>query len=456
MLTKNEIYKTEITGLTSEGNGVCRIDSMAVFVPNTAVGDILEVRIVKVLKKYAFGIVENIISPSKDRIFSDCPVSSKCGGCILRHISYTAELEFKKQRVCDAVSRIGGIDSSLVGEIVPSDRIISYRNKAQLPIAYDNDGKVTVGFFAQRSHRVIPIKNCLLHSEAFNPIIEAFVEFANKYKLSPYNEKSHSGLLRHLYMRHAMATDEIMVCIVINGKKLPQEDELCDYLLSSNDKIKTIVINENRDKTNVITGKVCRTIYGDGFITDTLCGLSFKISPLSFYQVNRSQAEKLYTLAKNFAELKPNEILLDLYCGTGTIGLTMADCVAKLYGVEIIPQAIEDAKINAKINNINNAEFLCGDAAIAADELANRGIKPDCIIIDPPRKGCDAVLIETITNKFSPSRVIYVSCDPATLARDLKIFNESGYSVNKLVPVDLFPRTGHVETVVLMSRVEGK
>lgn len=454
MLNKNEIYQTEITGLTSEGNGVCRIDSMAVFVPNTAVGDILNVRIVKVLKKYAFGIVENIITPSKDRITPDCPISTKCGGCIFRHIGYDAELKFKHQRVYDAVTRIGGIDGSLVGEIVPAENINSYRNKTQLPIAYDNNGNITVGFFAQRSHRVIPVDGCLLHSKAFNPIIDCFIEFSNKYKLTPYDEKSHSGLLRHFYMRHAMATDEIMVCIVINGKKLPHEDELCAKFLAANSKIRTIVINKNLDRTNVITGKECRTIFGNGYITDTLCGLSFRISPLSFYQINRSQAEKLYTLAKKFAELKPNEILLDLYCGTGTIGLTMADCVAKLYGVEIIPQAIEDAKINAKINNINNTEFLCGDAALAADKLANRGIKPDCIIIDPPRKGCDAVLIETITNKFSPSRVIYVSCDPATLARDLKIFNESGYSVNKLVPIDLFPRTGHVESVCLLTKVQ--
>lgn len=454
MLNKNEIYQTEITGLTSEGNGVCRIDSMAVFVPNTAVGDILNVRIVKVLKKYAFGIVENIITPSEDRITSDCTISTKCGGCILRHINYQAELKFKQQRVIDAVTRIGGVDSSLVGEIVPSDSIIAYRNKAQLPISYDNNGDITVGFFAQRSHRVIPVNRCLLHSEAFNPIIDCFIDFANKYKLTPYNEKSHSGLLRHLYMRHAMGTDEIMVCIIINGKKLPHEEELCTKLLATDNRIKTIVINQNLEKTNVITGNECRSIFGDGYINDTLCGLSFRISPLSFYQVNRSQAEKLYTLAKDFAELKQTETLLDLYCGTGTIGLTMSDCIDKLYGVEIIPQAIEDAKINAKINNIKNAEFLCSDALLAAEKLASRGVKPDCIIIDPPRKGCDSALIETIAKKFSPSRVVYVSCDPATLARDLRLFEELGYSTRKIVPIDLFPRTGHVECVVLMSKVQ--
>ena len=451
MLNKNQIYKTEITGLTSEGNGVCHINSIAVFVPNTAVGDILNVRIVKVLKKYAFGIVENIITPSSDRITSDCPISLKCGGCMFRHISYEAELNYKHQRVYDAITRIGGIDGSLVGEIIPSDRIMAYRNKAQLPIAYDKNGNVTVGFFAQRSHRVISVDNCLLHSEAFNPIIDCFTDFANEYKLTPYDEKSHSGLLRHLYMRHAMETDEIMVCIVINGKKLPHENELCERLIAVENRIKTIVININCDKTNVITGKECRTIFGSGYITDKLCGLSFRISPLSFYQVNRSQAEKLYTIARDFAELKPDETLLDLYCGTGTIGLTMADSVKRLYGVEIIPQAIEDAKINAEINNIKNAEFFCGDASLAAEKLAQQGIKADCIIIDPPRKGCDSTLINTISEKFSPPRVIYISCDPATLARDLKIFNELGYSAFKVIPVDLFPRTGHVETVVMLS-----
>ena len=405
----------------------------------------------KVLKKYAFGIVENIITPSSDRITSDCPISLKCGGCMFRHISYEAELKFKHQRVYDAITRIGGIDGSLVGEIIPSDRIMAYRNKAQLPIAYDKNGNITVGFFAQRSHRVISVDNCLLHSEAFNPIIDCFTDFANEYKLTPYDEKSHSGLLRHLYMRHAMETDEIMVCIVINGKKLPHENELCERLIAVENRIKTIVININCDKTNVITGKECRTIFGSGYITDKLCGLSFRISPLSFYQVNRSQAEKLYTIARDFAELKPDETLLDLYCGTGTIGLTMADSVKRLYGVEIIPQAIEDAKINAEINNIKNAEFFCGDASLAAEKLAQQGIKADCIIIDPPRKGCDSTLINTISEKFSPPRVIYISCDPATLARDLKIFNELGYSAFKVIPVDLFPRTGHVETVVLLS-----
>ncbi len=454
LLNKNEVYKTEITGLTAEGNGVCKIDSMVVFVPHTAVGDILEVRIVKTLKKYAFGIIERIITPSKDRISLDCPLSDKCGGCILRHISYDAELAFKRQCVYDAVTRIGGIDGAIVGEIIPSENIISYRNKVQLPIANDNDGNVTVGFFARRSHRVIPISGCLLHSGAFDPIIDAFIAFANKYKLSPYDEKSHSGLLRHLYLRHAMGTGEIMVCIVINGKDIPHSDDLIKNLLLTNDKIKTIIINENLEKTNVITGRVCHTLYGEGYITDTLCGISFRISPLSFYQVNRIQAEKLYNIAREFADLKPRETLLDLYCGTGTIGLTMARYVKKLYGVEIIPEAIEDAKINAKVNGIKNADFFCGDAAAAAEKLSIRRVKPDCVIIDPPRKGCDSILIKTISEHFSPSRVVYVSCNPATLARDLRIFGELGYEVKRIVPVDLFPRTGHVECVVLMSRVD--
>lgn len=454
LLKKNEIYKTEITGMTSDGNGVCKINSIAVFVPYTAIGDILEIRIVKVLKNYAFGIIENIIKPSESRISPDCSVSFKCGGCVFRHINYKAELEFKQQKVYDAVTRIGGIDGSLVKEIIPADNILSYRNKAQLPISYDKNGNITLGFFAQRSHKVISTDFCFLHSNDFNSIIDAFINFANKYNLTPYDESSHSGLLRHLYMRHAMGTDQIMVCIIINGKSIPHADILCKNLLDANSKIKTIVINENLDKTNVILGKKCHTLYGNGYITDILCGCLFRISPLSFYQVNRSQAEKLYSIACDEADLKPHETLLDLYCGTGTIGLTMAHSVKKLYGVEIIPQAIEDAKINASINQIDNVEFFCADAYEATKKFLANAVRPDCIIIDPPRKGCQPELIGLISKNLIPSRIVYVSCDPATLARDLKIFEKSNYKVKEIIPVDLFPRTSHVECVCLLTKVQ--
>ena len=450
-LKKNEIYTAEIIDYTTEGSGICRIDGMAVFVPNTAVGDVAEIKIVKAAKKYAFGRLEKIIVASPDRCCPDCDIFRKCGGCTFRHISYEAELRFKHKRVYDALTRIGGIDGELVMPIVGSASADGYRNKAQLPLTVDKEGRICAGFFAPRSHRVIPLETCALQSPVFNRAAAVFLEWANDVKPSVYNEQSHSGVLRHLYLRYGEKTKELMVCIVINADKLDHADKLSDALRAELPQLKTVVLNINREKTNVITGKKCIPIYGDGYITDELCGLRFRISPLSFYQVNRNQAERLYELAAEFADLKDGETLLDMYCGTGTIGLSMADKAGRLIGAEIIPQAVEDAKKNAAANSADNARFICADASQAAIQLKSEGIKPDCIVVDPPRKGCDSTLIEAIC-QMSPGRIVYVSCDPATLARDIRIFAEKGYKVCKAVPVDMFPRTAHVETVVLMSR----
>lgn len=452
-LKKNEIYQAEIVDYTTEGSGVCKIDGMAVFVPSAAVGDVAEIKILKAAKNYAFGKTENIIAPSRNRISPDCSVFGKCGGCTFRHIDYSSELEFKQKRVYDALTRIGGIDGSLIGNIIGSDQSDFYRNKAQLPFTLDSDGKVRVGFFAPRSHRVIPLDECKLQSRAFDKAVKTVLEWANENNIQPYDESKHSGILRHLYLRYAEKTDELMVCIVANAKELRKEKQLVQMLSDDLQNLRSIVLNINTEKTNVITGKMCRTLYGQGYITDILCGMRFRISPLSFYQVNRPQAERLYKKAAEFAELKSDEILLDMYCGTGTIGLTMAGNIKKLIGVEIIPQAVEDAKKNAAVNSVTNAEFICSDAAMAAEALRKRNIRPDCIILDPPRKGCDMNLIDTISD-MSPERIVYVSCDPATLARDVKAFSEKGYFVRRAVPVDLFPRTPHVETVVLMSKGE--
>ena len=343
------------------------------------------------------------------------------------------------------------MDGSLIGKIVGSEKIDGYRNKVQLPVTKDKEGRVRLGFFAPKSHRVIPVESCLLQSGAFASSCDAFIEWANKYNISVYDEASHTGILRHLYLRYAEKTGELMVCVVANTSELRHEKALVSMLRTSVPEITAIVLNTNTEKTNVITGKKCRTLYGAGYITDILCGLRFRISPLSFYQVNRSQAEKLYTIAAELADLDKNKNLLDLYCGTGTIGLSMADKVKSLIGVEIVPQAIEDAKRNAHENNISNAEFICADASLAAKDLEKRKLCPDCIVLDPPRKGCERSLIETVVG-MQPERVVYVSCDPATLARDVKIFSELGYAVKRVVPVDMFPRTPHVETVVLMSR----
>ncbi len=447
---KNEIYKSEIIDYTTEGSGVCRIDGMAVFVPNTAVGDIAEIKILKAAKNYAFGKAENILNPSADRCISDCEIFQKCGGCVFRHINYEAELRFKQKRVKDALTRIGGVSSEKIMPIVCSDRADGYRNKAQLPLTLDKNGKIRAGFFASRSHRVIPQNKCALQSPIFNKVVNIFLEWANDEKITVYDETVHSGVLRHLYLRYAEKTDELMVCVVVNADEIKGENRLVKKLKSNLSNLKTVVLNINKEKTNVITGRESRVLYGNGYITDELCGLKFRISPLSFYQVNRDQAEKLYRIAADLAGLKKHETLLDMYCGTGTIGLSMADRVKSLIGVEIIPQAVEDAKKNAQRNGIENSRFICGDAAVAAKTLKTEDLKADCIIVDPPRKGCESSLIGTI-NELSPKRVVYVSCDPATLSRDVRLFEEKGYIVQQAIPVDMFPRTVHVETVVLMS-----
>lgn len=450
-LKKNEVHETTIIDYTTEGAGVGKIDGMTVFVPSSAVGDKASVKILKVTKRYAYGKIESLAVPSPYRQTVDCPIFERCGGCTFRHISYASELTFKQKRVQDTLTRIGGLAADLVAPIVGAASCNGYRNKAQLPVTVDKDGKVCVGFFAPRSHRVIPLESCQLQSPIFNEAIRVFLAWANRYQVTPYDETTHSGILRHLYLRYAEKTGQLMVCVVANVHELRKSKQLVEMLVEQLPCLTTVVLNVNTEQTNVITGKECHTLYGQGFITDELCGLSFRISPLSFYQVNRTQAEVLYTLAAQYAALQPHETLLDLYCGTGTIGLTMAHQVERLIGVEIIPQAVEDARRNADENHISNAEFICADAAQAAIALQQRHLHPDCIIVDPPRKGCDAALIHTIAD-LSPQRVVYVSCDPATLARDVKVFSDFGYTVTKAVPVDMFPRTPHVECVVLMSR----
>lgn len=450
-LKKNDIIRLEITGMTSQGSGVGRYEGIAIFVASSAIGDELDVRIIKTSKNYAIGRIENIITPSVSRIAPDCPVSGSCGGCTYRHIEYGEELKIKRQKVIDAVTRIGGLDEEIVGEIVGAEKCDGYRNKAQLPIGTDRSGKYIAGFYAFHSHRIIDSESCLLQPPIFSKVCAVFRKWCDIFKPNVYDELTHKGLLRHLYIRYGEISGEIMVCLVINGEKIKGEQQLAEMLKNEIDGFKSLVININRDKTNVILGDKCRTAYGDDYITDTLCGLKFNLSPLSFYQVNRTQAQRLYEIAAEYAALSGDEILLDLYCGTGTIGLSMAKNARKLVGVEIIPQAIENAKENAKNNGITNAEFICGDAAKAAEKLKKSGETPDVIIVDPPRKGLAAELIDTIS-QLDPKRVVYVSCDCATLARDIRLFGEKGYCVQKLTPVDLFPRTAHVECVVLMSR----
>ncbi|MCH5298645.1 MAG: 23S rRNA (uracil(1939)-C(5))-methyltransferase RlmD [Ruminococcus sp.] len=450
-LKKNDIIELKITSMTAQGSGVGKTaDGIVIFVPLSAVGDELEVQILKTKKTYAYGKINRIVKPSESRVEQYCPNFSKCGGCVYRHIDYNSELEIKYNRVKDAMERIGGFDGLKINPVVGNEGVDRYRNKAQIP-AQNTENGVQLGFYANHSHRIIPCEDCLLQPEVFKTAMDITREFMNSTKQLAYDERTGRGKLRHLYIRYAEMTDELMVCYVVNGNGLKQEDVLVKALRDRLPNLKSVAFNSNRENTNVILGAKNRTAFGSDYITDILCGKRFKISPLSFYQVNRAQAERLYGIAADYADLKGDEVLLDLYCGTGTIGLTMADKCKELIGVEIVEDAVDDAYENAGINGVDNARFICGDAAYAADKLEAEGVRPDVVVIDPPRKGCDSELVHTIS-RMSPDRVVYVSCDPETLARDLKLFSEENYVIKELTPVDLFSRTAHVETVALLQR----
>ncbi len=450
VLKKNDDIRLTITALTSQGSGLGRYKEMAVFVDGTAPGDEIEAHIIKVKSSYAVGIIRKIIKKGESRIESDCPVDKSCGGCAYRHIKYEKELEIKKQTVNDALKRIGGLDIE-AEEILSIKEPCHYRNKAQIPVGIDGKGKLLTGFYSKHSHRIIDGENCLLQREDFHKLIPVIRKYILENPVTVYNEETGRGLIRHIYLRQGAKTGEIMVCLVINGDTIPRKERLILSLLETGLNIQSVVLNINKEKTNVILGDRCITVYGRDYIEDELCSLKFRISPLSFYQVNPEGTELLYGRAKEYAALTGKETLLDLYCGAGTIGLTMADKAKSLIGVEIIPEAIENAKENAELNGIKNARFVCDDASGMAKTLYEEGIRPDVVVLDPPRKGCSREVVETVV-KMSPDRVVYVSCDPATLARDLAVFGELGYETVKVTAVDMFPRTTHVETVCLLSR----
>lgn len=447
MVNKNDEFTLKITGYTSEGGGVGKYDGQAIFVENTAVGDEILCHIIKAKKNYAIGKAVKIMKPAKCRIEPECSSFKTCGGCSYGHITYEEELSLKAQKVKDAFQRIGGL-SPIFKPIIPSPETTRYRNKAQYPVKREN-GILNIGFYAKKSHRVIDGDDCLLQPTEFTEIIEIFRKWINQNNITVYSETVGKGLIRHIYLRKAFATGEIMVCAVVNGDTLPESEKLTEMLKAVNG-FKTLVVNINKENTNVVLGDICIPLYGDGYITDILCGVKIKLSPLSFYQVNRDGAELLYKKAAEYAAVNGDEDILDLYCGTGTIGLSMAHKVKSVTGVEIIPEAIEDAKENAKINGINNSRFICGDAAKAAEELKKDGIKPKTIILDPPRKGCAEELLKTVS-EIAPEKIVYVSCDPATLARDCARLLTLGYEVKEVTPVDMFPRTSHVETVAKLS-----
>ncbi len=453
MLKKNDIIPLNITSVTGNGQGVGRHEGMAVFVPFTAQGDEISARIVKVNKSYCFGIMEELCTPSPHRITPDCPVYGRCGGCVFRHISYENELEIKADRVAQDMKRIGKVEPHML-PIIPSPDIDRYRNKAMIPIAPDGD-KIVTGFYAPRSHRVLPCGDCKLQPEEFAHITKAVVEYADICGVMPYDELTKRGILRHIFLRHAQSSGQIMVVLVVTDFDLPNKDILIQKITDAYPNISGILLNKNAEVTNVILGKQNKLLWGTELLRDELCGLKIDLSPHSFYQVNKRGAEVLYGEAARMAELSGNELVLDLYCGAGTIGLSMADKASGIVGVEIVPQAIENAKENAKNAGINNARFICADAATAAERLATEGLHPDVVLLDPPRKGCDVATIEAVC-QMSPERIVMVSCDSATAARDVALFETKGYKATLCRPVDMFPRTGHVETVLLLSKLKSK
>ena len=452
-LQKNQILTLRIERLSSDGSGVAHSpDGETVFVPGAAPGDEADVRIVKDCKRYAFGILDHLRTPSPDRIPVDCAVAGPCGGCSLRHLDYTAELRAKQENVTDAFRRIGGLDVPVL-DICPSPEVDRYRNKVQFPVGLDKNGAPCIGFYAGRTHRIVPCPDCKLQPGVLNDIGNALCRFFAENGIQPYNEETGRGLVRHIFLRRGAHSGQIMVCLVCTRPNFPHADALCTRLREQFADIATILLNVNSKNTNVILGTETHTLYGPGYIEDTLCGVPVQLGPLSFYQVNTLAAERLYGIAAQYAQLTPDDLLLDLYCGMGTIGLSMVDHCRELVGVEIVPEAIESAKANAaRLGDAVAAKsrFFCADAGQAATRLAAEGLHPDVVMLDPPRKGCDEATLSAVV-RMAPRRVVYVSCNPATAARDAAWLEQNGYHTEQVQPVDLFPRTKHVETVVLLS-----
>ena len=447
MLLKNQVYEAEITDYTTEGQGIAHIEGCAVFIPNAIAGEKVLVRIEKARKTWAAGKITQILEKSPHRVNRECPVAKKCGGCDFWHMDYEEECRLKAQRVKDCLNRIGG-ESIDEMPILAAPTCLGYRNKAQYPVASEK-GRAYAGFFQAGTHQVVENDRCRILPEETDRVKDIVVNYVNEYHVPVYDELTGRGLLRHIYVRRGAVSGQILVCLVVNGDGLPKISTLIDSLKAVPG-FATLVLSVNTKKGNAVLGDKFLTLYGPGYIEDTLCGLSFRLSPRSFYQVNHHQAQRLYESAISLAEIGKEDLVLDLYCGVGTITLAMAAAAGKVLGVEVIPQAVEDAKDNAARNHIENAEFFCADAGTAALKLEAEGIHPDIITVDPPRKGLSLDAIEAIA-RMSPKRLVYISCDPATLARDVALLKERGFEVRKALCADLFPRCSHVETVVLLS-----
>ena len=452
MLIKNQIYETVITDYTAEGQGVAHIEGCAVFIPNAIAGERVLVRIEKAQKTWAAGKMTEILEKSPHRVNRECPVAKLCGGCDFWHMDYGEESRLKAERVRTCLNRIGGEDLTEM-PILGAPGCHGYRNKAQYPVARKK-GRSYAGFFRAGTHDVVENKRCLILPEETDAVKDAVMDYVNQFRISVYDEIAHKGLLRHIYVRRGVVSGQILVCLVCNGDKLPKTEELLKRLKKIHG-FTTLVLSVNTKKGNAVLGDKFITLHGPGYIEDTLCGLVFRLSPRSFYQVNHHQAQRLYRAAIEQAEITKEDTVLDLYCGVGTITLAMASAAGKVIGVEVIPQAVADAKDNARRNGIENAQFFCGDAGQAALQLEKEGVKPDVVVVDPPRKGLNADTIEAL-HRMSPRRIVYVSCDPATLARDVALLKERGYVLKNAQACDLFPRCAHIESVCTLMKTTDK
>lgn len=456
-MKKNEKVIVAIEDIGVSGEGIGKVDGYTLFVKDALIGDTVEAVITKPKKNYAYAKMLKVLEASPDRVEKRCPVARQCGGCQIQELSYEAQLRFKEKKVYGNLERIGGFSPEFLSKVMEPicgmEDPFYYRNKAQFPIGTDKQGNIVTGFYAGRTHSIIPNMECALGVDVNSKILQIIVDFMNEYHISAYDEETCRGLVRHVLIRYGFKTDEIMVCLVVNGDKIPKSEILVERL-SVLPGMTSITYSINRENTNVIMGKEIRLLWGQEYITDYIGTVKYQISPLSFFQVNPAQTEKLYGYALEFAGLQGEETVWDLYCGIGTISLFLAQKAKKVYGVEIVPQAIDDARNNAKINGFENAEFFVGKAEeVLPEQYEKNRVYADVIVVDPPRKGCDEVLLNTMV-KMHPERIVYVSCDSATLARDLKYLSENGYEVKRVKPVDQFPHTVHVETVALLQRVK--